>query len=110
MNKRIATARSLIAFLSISIGVAQQPAPVNYYRWGYTRVVTPTGSAEEHDLIGFYAYEKWEQLEPEEKTPDGVIAAMKALGFASGEDYAAKRNALRDVVLARSGRSRPALL
>jgi hypothetical protein len=55
MNKRIATARSLIAFLSISIGVAQQPAPVNYYRWGYTRVVTPTGSAEEHDLIGFYA-------------------------------------------------------
>jgi hypothetical protein len=125
----------VIAILSITAGVAQQPAPVNFYRvdfmkpkpgktteyeaflkknlpgisqasikdgkllsWGYTRVVTPTGTAQDHDLIGFYSFEKWEQMEPFEKTPDSVLAAMKALGFASQEDYAAKRDVLRDIV------------
>lgn len=66
--------------------------------WGFTSVVSPTGTAEEHDLIGFYSYDKWEQMEPLDEAPDYVKAAMKAVGFASPADYAAKRDPLRDVV------------
>ncbi|MGD1070368.1 MAG: hypothetical protein ABSB15_09520 [Bryobacteraceae bacterium] len=61
-------------------------------------MVSPTGTAEEHDLIGFYSYDKWEQMEPLDEAPDYVKAAMKTLGFASPADYAAKRDPLRDVV------------
>ena len=66
--------------------------------WGYERVFTPTGTGEEHDLIGLYGYENWEQLEPAGAPSDAVKAAMKALGFASPQDYADKRDPLRDIV------------
>jgi hypothetical protein len=66
--------------------------------WGLTRVVTPTGLAQEHDLIGFYGYSKWDQMEPSDEAPDYIRAAMKELGFESPQDYAAKRDPLRDIV------------
>lgn len=65
--------------------------------WGLTSVVTPTGTSVNHDLIGIYGYKNWEQLEPAGAPSDAVKAAMKALGFASPEDYNAKRDPLRDV-------------
>jgi len=66
--------------------------------WAFANVVTPTGSAEEHDLVGVYAYDKFEQLEPEDAPSDTIKSAIKALGFASPEDYYTKRDALRDIV------------
>jgi hypothetical protein len=61
-------------------------------------VLSPTGTAEEHDLIGFYGYENWDQMEPPDDPPDYVKGAMKALGFAGPPDYYVKRDPLRDLV------------
>ena len=68
-----------------------------FTNWSYTRVVTPTGTTVNHDLIGITAYDKWEQLEPTSSTPDYVKAVYKALGFATPADYGAKLATLRDV-------------
>jgi len=64
--------------------------------WGYNRVVTPTGTTVNHDLIGMRGYEKWEQLEPV-ATPEYLKSALKALGFAAPADYNKKLATLRDV-------------
>lgn len=134
MKLNLVAKRSILALLTVSACVAQQPT-LNYYRvdflkakpgklseyedflkknvtalsqtaikegkllsWGYTRVVTPAGTSVNHDLIGFYAFDKWEQLEPTDSTPDSVKAVYKTLGFTSPGDYTAKRDTLRDMV------------
>jgi hypothetical protein len=65
--------------------------------WGYAKVESPTGTAYDHDLIGFYGYSKVEDMEPQDEPNDAMKAAIKALGFASPADYAAKRDPLRDI-------------
>jgi len=65
--------------------------------WGYTRVVSPTGTTVNHDLMTFTGYEKWEQLEPTSGTPEFLKAVYKSLGFASPADFGAKLAAMRDV-------------
>lgn len=70
----------------------------NLLAWGLSEVITPSGVSEEHDLIGLYGFSKWAQMEPKDEAPDYIKGAMKELGFASPEDYMAKRNPLRDVV------------
>lgn len=66
--------------------------------WGYSQVFTPTGSSEEHDLVGLYGYSSWEQMEPPDGPSGSVTDTMKTLGFTSPQDYAAKRGVLRDIV------------
>ena len=70
-------------------------------RWmsyGGAQVVTPTGTAQEHDFMLFAGFERFEQMEPSDVLPDSMKAALTTLGYASQEDYTAKRGALRDVV------------
>ena len=66
--------------------------------WGLGSVFTPTGSSEEHNLLGLYAYTNWENLEPSNDPPPDITATFKSLGFSSIQEYAAKRDPLRDIV------------
>lgn len=66
--------------------------------WGFANVFTPTGTHQEHNLVGFYAYGNWENMEPSDGPPPEIDSTMKTLGFSSPQDYMAKRDVLRDII------------
>lgn len=78
------------------IGVARIKAG-DQLGWGLGEAVSPTGTSMDHDLVGFYAYTKFEQLERPDEQPDYMKAALKTLGFNTFADYATKRDPLRDI-------------
>lgn len=66
--------------------------------YSYSQVFTPTGSAQEHDLVGVYGYSSWDQMEPSDGPPAYIKEAVTTIGFTSPQDYMAKRDILRDIV------------
>ena len=66
--------------------------------WAASPIVDPTGSSLEHDIIGIYVYDKWEDLTPFDTPPAYISEALKSLSFSSMADYAAKRDPMRDLV------------
>lgn len=66
--------------------------------YGVAQVFTPSGVDADHNFMALYGYRSWDQMEPSDQVPDYIKEATKTLGFASPQDFRAKRTSLSDAV------------